>query len=428
MKLSIKLILFLLLINQTALIYAKQLVYVGCEKNGILHMFDVTQPANPLESWNALALSAPWGIAFTPDAKYTYVALKPTNTVVMIDTQTGLQVGPEISVGALPVGLTVTPDGQFVYVSSTAGDDISVINTATNTVVDTIALTGGDSFGIVFTPDGKYAYVSSRYSHFVHVIDTATRMELIGQNLPIEVGGGTGNPQGIAITPDGKFVYVVMGNQDIVEVISTRNNVLLPTAIAVGDRPFSIAITSDGKYAYVVDVDSPAVSVIDVQTRTLLKTISHVNMEGPHAIAVTPGNQYVYIADYRNESISTLEIQTQSMIVQNHPIPLGAHGISIAVSPSTMEVSAKTYATNSFLSTDYYNTITWTAPVNPFTLHYNIYRDREQKVHIATIDGTGELKYEDHKRTPGSTYHYYITAENPYGIISIADTSITVNR
>ena len=423
MKLSIKLILFLLLINQTTLIYARQLVYAGCHDNE-LHMFDVTQPDRPWEPWNPITIGKPWSIVFTPDAKYAYVADLYANEVFMIDTQAGIQVGDAIPTGTNPYGMAITPDGQFLYVASDNSSDITIISTATNKVVDTIALGGGEtSFHIVFTPNGKYAYVNSRTTATIHVIDTAKRTEL----TTIEVGGGTGSPQGMAITPDGKFLYVAMASLDRVEIIDTGANTLLPILIRVGDRPREITITPDGKFAYVVIVDEPEIAVIDLQTKSLLSTITNANMSSPHSIAAAPDSEYVYFTDYYEKNMFSISTLSQAILIDNYPVCSG-YSVSIAVSPGTMEVSAKTYAVNSFLSTDYYNTITWTAPVNPFTLHYNIYRDREQKVHIATIDGTGELKYEDHKRTPGSTYHYYITAENPYGIISIADTSITVNR
>ena len=420
----IKLILIFLLINHPAFIQAKQLAYAGCNDN-TMHRFDVTQPANPIETLPAVSVKKPWDIAFTPNGKFAYIVQQSNNNVVMIDTQTGEWVGSAIPTGSQPFGLAVTPDGQFLYVCSYGGADITVISTATNTVVGHIAITGADTYRILFTPDGKYAYASGYKDSVVHVIDTTTREELTGPGFPIAVGGKV--PE-LAITPDGNFVYIVLSQQNKVEIIDTSTNTLLSQSIPIVGKPRPIAITPDGHFAYIGTMDAATVSVIDIQNQTLLTTISNPNMLSAHDIEVTPDNKYVYITDYSAGCIHTIDIQTQAMIVQNHPIPLGITPLSVAVSPGTMEVSAQAHKTNSFLATDYYNTITWTAPTNPFSLHYNIYRDREQKVLIATIDGAGELKYEDHKRTPGSTYHYYITAENPYGIISIADTSITINN
>ena len=426
MKLSIKLILFLLLINQTALIYAKQLVYAGCNNNTI-HRFDVTQPANPIEILPVISIAKPWDIAFTPNGKFAYIAQKSSHNIVMADTQTGLFIGTPIPVNKQPFGLAVTPDGQFVYACSYGDSNIAVISTATNTVVDNITINGADTYRILFTPDGKYAYASGYKDSLVHVINTETRKELTGLRFPILVDG---KPPELAITPDGRFVYVVLSDTAKVEIIDTSTNTVLSNSIPITGQPRPIAITPDGRFAYIGNMTNTTdtISVIDIQNQSLLTTISDPRMESAHDIEVTPDNKYAYVTDYNGQYLFTIDIQTQALIVQNHPIPLGTTPISVAVSPSTMEVSAQTDKIDSFLAIDYYNTITWTAPANPFALHYKIYRDREQKVLIATIDGTGELKYEDHKRTPGSTYHYYITAANPYGIISIADTSITINN
>ena len=78
---------------------------------------------------------------------------------------------------------------------------------------------------------------------------------------------------------------------------------------------------------------------------------------------------------------------------------------------------------------DDYNAISWTQPVNAFTLHYSIYRDKEMTKLLAEIPAYSvcERKFEDHNLTPGGTYEYYVVAENDYGIVSIGEKTITIS-
>jgi YVTN family beta-propeller protein len=111
-----------------------------------------------------IPVSAPEGIAVTPNGKRVYVTSEP-NTVLVIDTATNTIVGTPIPLGIGPSWVAITPDGKHAYVANTGAGIVStgtvaVIKSATNKVVATIPV-GMEPEELLFTPDGKRAYVAN---------------------------------------------------------------------------------------------------------------------------------------------------------------------------------------------------------------------------------------------------------------------------
>ena len=419
-----KCILFLFFITNISLLSARQLLYIGCYADDKIYTYDITRVVYPFPLGTIGGISDPRGIVFSPDAKYAYVTAFTRDQVIKIDTTTNLPVGQPIAVGSQPHGIAITPDGQFLYVTSYGSADISVISTETDTVVDTIAVTGSDSYQILFTPSGKFAYVTSNIDDTIHVINTETRTEITGSNYPISLSG---RPRALTITPDGQLVYAVLNDNAKVAVIDTTDNQVQPL-ISVGNTPLSIDITPDGLFAYVANSgNSSNISIIDLLSNNAVTSFTDASIVNPRSLAITPDGRLVYVVDELGP-IHLISTRSQAVVTLQNPISTGADSMVIAISPATMDAHAITAKVNAFLSIDYYNTISWSAPVNPFPLMYKIYRDKKHQNLIAKINCISELKYEDHNLSAASIYHYYIVAENAYGPVAMTEISATTSK
>jgi YVTN family beta-propeller protein len=109
-------------------------------------------------------------------------------SVSVISTRTNTVV-VTIHAGVGPFGIAFTPNARWAYVTNDLSTDVSVINTRTSRVVDTIPVVDSPD-GVAITPDGRRAYVSnfgnSPEPGSLSVIDTRTN-EVTGN---ITVGQG----------------------------------------------------------------------------------------------------------------------------------------------------------------------------------------------------------------------------------------------
>jgi len=162
-------------------------------------------------------LGAPRDVAITADGSAAYLSTGSYNhTIGYIGLVSPLS-SEDPTVSAIHVGgdpnneLAITPDGNYLYAAS--GSSVLKINVADNTVITKIEMDppyDGTVHGIAISPDGAWVYVSSRYKGVV-MIDTRTD-EVINA---IEAGF---DPVGIAFTPDGKYAYVGSGDVYIIDV------------------------------------------------------------------------------------------------------------------------------------------------------------------------------------------------------------------
>jgi YVTN family beta-propeller protein len=131
----------------------------------------------------------------SPDGKRAYAGLPAA--VSVIDTASNTVVATVSGLSA-PFGMAVTPDGKRVYVANFSAPTVSVIDTATNAVVATVTGLQNTPTDLAVTPDGKNVYVSnddsSTNTGFVSVIDTATNR--IAATVKVQP-----RPFGIAVGP-----------------------------------------------------------------------------------------------------------------------------------------------------------------------------------------------------------------------------------
>jgi YVTN family beta-propeller protein len=124
---------------------------------------------------NQYAVPGIVGSHLSPDGKrlYAITALG----VVVLDPQTGRQIGPTLLTGLLvPTWSTTSLDGSKLYLADTAGDGITIVNTSTMRIIKTIKLPFGTSPIVAkVTPDGSEVWVANGASaNGIAIVSTKT--------------------------------------------------------------------------------------------------------------------------------------------------------------------------------------------------------------------------------------------------------------
>lgn len=111
------------------------------------------------------------GVAITADGKRAYTPDRATNTVSVIDTDSGSptfnKVLATISMGEQPVGVAIPPQGNLAYVTNAQAPEGSVLvididpaSPTYHTVLAKLPVGTGAPDDVAITPDGRLAYVT----------------------------------------------------------------------------------------------------------------------------------------------------------------------------------------------------------------------------------------------------------------------------
>jgi YVTN family beta-propeller protein len=284
----------------------------------------LTLAAGLLLSFASLAHAAP----------FAYVTQSMSNTVAVIDTETGA--ATPITVGDHPWGVAVNPAGTHVYVANSLSDTLSVIEIASNTVVHTVTLGGGEEtspFGVAVHPDGSRVYVTLQQAGSVAVIDTST-------NALVDTLSVGMFPAGIAIDPGPNpqrlYVANVLSNDVSIVNLATHavTTVPLPGENQKNASPVGVAVDRTGARVYVTNVGTGKLAVIEALD-TPNPTLTLIPVGGaPIGVAIHP-NGKVYLANVNSVSIVT---PTTPATVVTVPVPGAAHLYGIGVTPSGSQV------------------------------------------------------------------------------------------
>jgi YVTN family beta-propeller protein len=267
----------------------------------------------------------PRGIVITPDGARAYVANSSTDSVSVIDTRTGQEVGPRIGVGETPTEIAITPDGKVAYVANEVSG-VSAIDTRTNQVL--ASTSGSNPRGLAVAPDGRTLYVV--FDEGVSLIDTRTNQEVSA--IPL----GAGAADAIAMAPDGNRAYVANGNGSV-QVIDTRTNQVVDPPIQVGGRLAAIAVSPDGRATYVSNPGAGTVHVIDARTNQIVGPPIPVGGL-PNGVVVTPDGKAVYVADEATNTVHVIDARTNQIV--GAPIPVGGEPDHLAIVPNQPPVAS----------------------------------------------------------------------------------------
>ncbi|ULE33599.1 Ig-like domain-containing protein [Mycobacterium sp. IDR2000157661] len=262
-------------------------------------------PVNLTKQPSATTGDSPYGVAVVGNR--AYVANQGTNTVSVIDMETGAVLG-EITVGSAPTNMVASPDGTRLYVTNRSSNSVSVINTTTNTVVGGQIAVGATPESITVSSDGTRLYVANFGSHTVSVINTTLTTPAVVATVAVGY-----NPRGIAFaqTVNGPRVYVANQTSSSVSVINASTNQIVGGQITVGSTPLQVAVSSDGTRAYVTNYWSSSVSVIDTATNSVNATITVAAY--PVGVALSADGSVLYVASNFDE-ITVVNTQTRTTI------------------------------------------------------------------------------------------------------------------
>jgi YVTN family beta-propeller protein len=256
-------------------------------------------------------------------ARTLYITNSVSNSVSVVDVETW-QVIREVSVGREPFGLAFSPDGKYAYVANAKSRELSVIDTSEHRLLRNIPLDSELPVWVAVNPDGTYIYVSNEGSNDLTIIAAAS-LTVVSR---VPVGRG---PAGIAVSPDGRQAYVANEGSNDVSLIDLQREVATQT-IPVGQVPQGIAASPDGARLYVANFGSHSVSVLSVAQREVAGEIPVG--EGPVGIFITSDGLRVFTGNFYDGSLSIVD--HENYVIRS--VPVGAEAFGVAASPDGREV------------------------------------------------------------------------------------------
>ena len=242
----------------------------------------------------AAALSGGRGAAASTTSSSLYVTDLADGTLVHVDP-TGPTVGPEISVGQLPIDIAITADGETAYVVRGFSNAVAPVDLATSTA--SAAITVACPRSIALVPGRAKAYVTQGCGTTIVPLDLSTNT--VG--TPIDVGVP---PYDVAVTADGETAWVTtrpppdgLGTDtELIPVDVDTDVVGTPVSLGLDGQSGSVALSADGASAFVAMDTDGAVVPVDLATRTAGSPIG----VSPHPVglALTPDGETLYVTHY----------------------------------------------------------------------------------------------------------------------------------
>jgi hypothetical protein len=264
---------------------------------------------------------SPFGIAVTPDGKYSFV---PTgNDVVVLNNSSGSSAPtPVVTIPAAGAKKddAITSDGKYVLAAANSG--AYVISAAAaeagnaNAVLGTLTSPGGKgAVGVSISPNGDFAFITLQNS-----------AEMAVFNLQKSVAGGYGqsgfvgmvplgqSPIGIAQSPNGRWMYVTTENSaGKLYVLSMSRAETDPKdavvqAAAAGCSPARVIVSANGSVLWVTVRDSNALvafSAAKLLTKPSESLIARVNVgQTPIGLTFIKGGSEIMIADSNLKNVA----------------------------------------------------------------------------------------------------------------------------
>jgi YVTN family beta-propeller protein len=123
--------------------------FVSSEIDGTISVIDVPNHA-VIDTFSLPKDSRSMGVLVSPDDKWLYVSNGRSQTVCVIDIETG-EVTDEVEAGPRPWGIGLGTDGKRLYTANGPANDVSVIDTETLEVIAKIPV-GESPWGIAVGP------------------------------------------------------------------------------------------------------------------------------------------------------------------------------------------------------------------------------------------------------------------------------------
>jgi YVTN family beta-propeller protein len=287
--------------------------YVGLFGDGSVAVLD-TVTSQVLDT---VPVSAPDGLAITPDGKKLYVSSGDTGTVRVIATDDDSVVA-SIEVGAKPAGLALTPDGRRLVASVGGAGQAVIIDTSSDAVLKRVSV--AQAHASCISDDGRLAYVGSQAAGAPAVVV----VDIAGEAPPASLRVDR-SPRMLACAP-GKIYFTAVG-LDAVEVIDPSTGALA-TPIPSGGSPHDVRATPDGKLELVVSQTAGDLELIDPATSTVVARVPTGKL--PHWITVSRDGALAYVTNEGDNDIAVVDLAARRVTSK---IPIGAAPRKMAIQP-----------------------------------------------------------------------------------------------
>lgn len=210
------------------------------------------------------AFRRPHGIVIAPDGNL-WVTCEGSEAVVVVDPKQGKVVRSHRTGQQVTHMIAMTPDGRRAFTANIGSDTVSMIEAETGTV--THVGTGDGPEGIDLSPDRKEIWVAHRGDGGLSILD-ATSGKLL-QSIP-KVGE---MPIRVKFTPDGRRVLIscARGGEVAVYDAASRSEV---ARIKTGEVPVGLLIPPGGGRAFVANTMADRVTVLDLKSYEVVGTIA----------------------------------------------------------------------------------------------------------------------------------------------------------
>ncbi len=242
----------------------------GYAKQGV-QIIDVAtgQVVQELEQASAFV-----GLVFSPDGRTLYSSGGNGDVIYRYDWRDG-RAGPRDSIrlGArrprdpnpYPAGIGASPDGHYLFVAENLTDSLAVVDLQTGTVVQRLA-TERYPYDVVVDAHGT-VYVSAWGGNTVSTFATAPGGLLRDAGrIPV-----ARHPSALLLSGDGSRLFVASGSTDQVAVLDTKARRVVarlldppPAGPGEGSTPNALALSSDGTRLFVAEADANAIAVFNL--------------------------------------------------------------------------------------------------------------------------------------------------------------------
>jgi DNA-binding beta-propeller fold protein YncE len=257
----------------------------------------------------------PFGVAVTPDGKYSFVSLG--DSVAVLNNDSGSLAPKQVATIPAPGAKkseAITRNGQ--YLLAAAGSGAYVINVkeaeagdGSGAVLGTVSSPNGvQSVEVSISRDDRFAFITLQSSAEMAVFDLQKSMANgFGRSGFVGFVPLGPAPVGIAQSPDGQLLYVTSEISDgRLYVLSTHIAERDPAhavraSVEVGCGPARVIVSADGSVVWVSDRDSNALvafSASKLFTRPSESLIARVSVgQNPIGLAFVQGGKEIMVAD-----------------------------------------------------------------------------------------------------------------------------------
>jgi serine/threonine protein kinase len=259
---------------------------------------------------------SPFGVAVTPDGKYSFVSLG--NSIAVLRNHNGSLAATQVTTVPAPGAqktLAITHDGRYLLAAAHTGAYVISVARAEagdggGAVLGTLpGPPGNPSNEVLASADGKLVFITFQNHGDVAVFDLPQAIDggfgQAGYVGLVQLGAGS-QPQAMAESPDGHWLYVTGESQQgrlyVVDMtkVATDPQHAVTTSAAAGCAPARV-IVSRGGDVWVADRD--ANTLVAFSAAKLLSEPSHSIIarvsvgQNPIGLSFVDGGQDILVAD-----------------------------------------------------------------------------------------------------------------------------------